>query len=78
MDLLLSRRICQICPRYFQLSLEYFRSQGFTQFVHGKSSQMVLLNCKKFSAAKNVNIKKFQLTLPQTDGKKEICSERKK
>ena len=28
---------------------------------------------KNFSAAKNVNIKKFQLTLPQTDGKKEIC-----
>ena len=33
--------------------------------------------CKKISDAKNININKFQLTLPQTDGKKEICLERK-
>ena len=33
--------------------------------------------CKKMSAAKNVNINKFQLTLPQTHDKKEICLERK-
>ena len=29
--------------------------------------------CKKNSAAKNFNIKKFQLTFPQASGNKEIC-----